>query len=171
MHTWLAQTYRLAGIVVMVSTSGVTESFVLIQKLACNTALTSLPRPATTLTSVSINKSEVMHQLASREIYAELNITISGQRSGRGGQIHLPWQHILEKRHWWCECQIAKASAAFGRLHKNLWNRRGITLETKVKVVYQNKRYKDTLKVLLKAFNIRPSTHGNRLHVRELVNY
>ena len=30
--------------------------------------------------------------------------------------------------------RLAGASAAFGRLHNNLWNRRGITLETKVKV-------------------------------------
>ena len=30
--------------------------------------------------------------------------------------------------------RLAKASVAFGRLHKNVWNRRGITLETKLKV-------------------------------------
>ena len=30
--------------------------------------------------------------------------------------------------------RLAKASAAFGRLHKNVWNRRGITLETRIKV-------------------------------------
>ena len=32
--------------------------------------------------------------------------------------------------------RLAKASAAFGRLHKNVWNRRGITLETKIKVYW-----------------------------------
>ena len=30
--------------------------------------------------------------------------------------------------------RLAKASAAFGRLHKNVWDRRGITTETKIKV-------------------------------------
>ena len=30
--------------------------------------------------------------------------------------------------------RLAKASAAFGRLYKNVWGRRGITLETKIKV-------------------------------------
>ena len=32
--------------------------------------------------------------------------------------------------------RLAKASAAFGRLHKNVWNSRGITLETKIKVYW-----------------------------------
>ena len=30
--------------------------------------------------------------------------------------------------------RLAMASAAFGRLHKNVWDRRGITTETKIKV-------------------------------------
>ena len=30
--------------------------------------------------------------------------------------------------------RIAKASATFGRLHTNVWNRRGISLQTKLKV-------------------------------------
>ena len=32
--------------------------------------------------------------------------------------------------------RLAKASAAFGRLHKNVWNRRAITLEKKIKVYW-----------------------------------
>ena len=30
--------------------------------------------------------------------------------------------------------RLAKASSAFGRLYKNVWNRRGITTDTKIKV-------------------------------------
>ena len=32
------------------------------------------------------------------------------------------------------QCRLAKASAAFGRLNQKVWNRRGIRLETKIKV-------------------------------------
>ena len=32
------------------------------------------------------------------------------------------------------DARLAKANSAFGRLSKNVWNRRGITLETKIKV-------------------------------------
>ena len=30
--------------------------------------------------------------------------------------------------------RLAKARVAFGRLYKNVWNRRGITTETKIKI-------------------------------------
>ena len=52
------------------------------------------------------------------------------------GQIHISWQHLVSKRKCWCrvDIRIAKASASFGRLNSNVWNRRGITVETKLKV-------------------------------------
>ena len=39
------------------------------------------------------------------------------------GQVHLPWQHAVQKR------------TALGRLYNNyVWNRKGITIENKIKV-------------------------------------
>ena len=47
--------------------------------------------------TISTKKNEVMHQPAPGKTYAEPNITINGQSTERGGQVHLPWQHTLKK--------------------------------------------------------------------------
>ncbi|KAJ8026543.1 hypothetical protein HOLleu_31402 [Holothuria leucospilota] len=64
--------------------------------------------------------------------------------------------------------RIAKACAAFGRLHKNVWDRRGIRLTTKLKV------YRAViLSTLLYAYETwtiysRHAKHLNRFHLRYL---
>ena len=85
---------------------------------------------------ISTKKTEVMHQPAPGKASAEPTINVNGQKLpavdrftylGRtlsrairiGGEVDM---------------RIARASAAFGRLRSNVWERRGISLETKVKV-------------------------------------
>ena len=88
--------------------------------------------------TISTKKTEVMHQPAPGKTYTEPNITINGQ-----------WLNVVDKYTYLgstlsrnlviddeVNARCAKASAAFGRLHKNVLNRRGITLETKTKVYW-----------------------------------
>uniref|UniRef100_A0A0L8GS27 C2H2-type domain-containing protein n=1 Tax=Octopus bimaculoides TaxID=37653 RepID=A0A0L8GS27_OCTBM len=157
-----------------------------------------------------------MHQPAPGKLYVEPNISINGQRLNAVGKFTylsstLSRNVVIDDE---INTRLAKASAAFGRLHKNVWDRRGITSMTKIKVykavilttllygceswtVYQHhvkklnhfhttrlrkllgisrqeripdtehgkrshggqkKRFKDSLKVLLEAFNIDPSS-------------
>ena len=77
-----------------------------------------------------------MHQPAPGKTYAEPNITINGQ-----------WLNAVDKFTYLgstllrnividdeVNATLANANAAFSRHHKNVWNRRGIILETKIKV-------------------------------------
>ena len=77
-----------------------------------------------------------MHQPANGKPYIEPDITINGQRL-----------NVVEKFTYLgstlsrcvaiddeINSRLAKASAAFGRLNKNVWDRRGITTQTKIKV-------------------------------------
>lgn len=87
--------------------------------------------------TISTRKAEVMHQPAPGKPYVEPNISVNGQRL-----------NVVEKNTYLGSTlsrtvviddevntsRLAKASAAFGRLHKNVWDRRGITTETKIKV-------------------------------------
>ena len=79
-----------------------------------------------------------MHQPAPGKTYTEPNITINGQ-----------WLNVVDKLTYLgstllrnvviddeVNARHAKARAALGRLHKIVWNRRGITLETKIKVYW-----------------------------------
>ena len=83
--------------------------------------------------TISTKKTEVMHQPALGKTYAEPNITISGQRQNVVDKFTylgstISRNIVIDDQ---VNARLAKASAAFGRLHKNVWNRRGITLETK----------------------------------------
>ena len=86
--------------------------------------------------TISTKKTGVMHQPAPGKTYTEPNITINRQ-----------WLNVVDKFTYLgstlsrnvviddeVNARLAKASAAFGRLHKNMWKRRGITLETKIKI-------------------------------------
>ena len=85
--------------------------------------------------TISTKKTEVMHQPAPGKTYTEPNITINGQQLNvvdkftyLGSTLS---RNVIDDE---VNARLATGSAAFGRLHKNVWNRRGITLETKIKV-------------------------------------
>ena len=86
--------------------------------------------------TISTKKTEVMHQPAPRNSYTEPNITINGQRINvvdkftyLGSTLSRTVTMDDEQN-----TRLAKASAAFGRLDKSVWCRRGITADTKIKV-------------------------------------
>ncbi|XP_076469457.1 uncharacterized protein LOC143299851 [Babylonia areolata] len=85
--------------------------------------------------TISTKKTEVMHQPAPGKPYIEPNIFISGQRLNAVDKfIYLGStlsRTVIANE---VNARLAKASDAFGKLHKNVWNRRGITLEAKLKV-------------------------------------
>ena len=84
--------------------------------------------------TISTKKTEVMHQPAPRKPYVEPNISINGQRLNVVDKFTYPDSTL--SRNVVIDDDVNKASAAFGRLHKNVWNRRGITIrnQTKIKV-------------------------------------
>ena len=86
--------------------------------------------------TISTKKTEVMHQPAPGKPYVEPNITINGQRLNAVDKFTylgstLSRNVVIDDE---VNARLAKASAAFGRLHKNVWNRRRITTEAKIKV-------------------------------------
>ena len=88
--------------------------------------------------TISTKKTEVMHQPALGKTYTEPNITINGQQLNVVDKFTYLGSTLLRNIVIDDEvnARLAKASAAFGRLHKNVWNRRSITLETKIKVYW-----------------------------------
>lgn len=77
-----------------------------------------------------------MHQPTPRKPYVEPNIYVNVQRLNlmdkstyRGST--LSRTVVIDDE---INTRLAKASAASDRLHKNVWDRRGITKETKIKV-------------------------------------
>ena len=86
--------------------------------------------------TISIKKTEVLHQPAPGKPYAEPNITINGQTLKAVDKFTylgstLSRNVTIDDE---IDARLAKASAAFGRLQKNVWGRKGITLQTKIKV-------------------------------------
>ena len=86
--------------------------------------------------TISTKKTEVLHQPAPGKPYVEPNITINGQRLNAVAKFTylgstLSRNVVIDDE---VNARLAKASAAFGRLYKNVWNRRGITTVTKIKV-------------------------------------
>ena len=81
--------------------------------------------------TISIKKTEVMHQPASEKIYAGHNITTNGQKLKAVEKFTYLGSTLLRNAVIDDEvnARLATASATFGRLHKNVWNRRGITPE------------------------------------------
>ena len=86
--------------------------------------------------TINTKKTEVMHQPAPGKPYIEPNITINGQRLNVVDRFTylgstLSRRVVIDDE---VNARLSKASIAFGRLHKNVWNRRGIALDTKIKV-------------------------------------
>ena len=86
--------------------------------------------------TISIKKTEVMHQPAPGKTYIEPSITINVQClktvykfTYLGSTL---FRNVVIDDE--ADARLVKANSAFGRLSKNVWNRRGITLETKIKV-------------------------------------
>ena len=86
--------------------------------------------------TISTKKTEVMHQPAPGKQYIEPNININGQRLNVVDKFTylgstLSQNVVIDDE---INTRLAKASAAFGRLGQNVWDRRGITTLTKIKV-------------------------------------
>ena len=86
--------------------------------------------------TISTKKTEVMLQPAPGKLYVEPNITIKGQRLNAVDKFTylgstLSRNVVIDDE---VNTRLAKASAAFGRLHTNVWDRRGIQTMTKIKV-------------------------------------
>ena len=86
--------------------------------------------------TISTKKTEVLHQPAPRESYNEPHISVNGQRFNAVEKFTylgstLSRSVTIDDE---VNIRIAKASSAFGRLRKNVWERRGISIETKLKV-------------------------------------
>ena len=81
-------------------------------------------------------KKEVLYLPAPRNAYIDPCITINGQRINSVDRFTYLGSTLSRNGNVDTEIdiQIAKASASFGRLNSNVWNRRGITVETKLKV-------------------------------------
>jgi len=86
--------------------------------------------------TISTKKTEVMHQPAPGKSYHEPNITVKGQRLQAVEHFTYLGSTLSRSANIDAEVsnRIAKASSAFGRLRKNVWERRGISQRTKIKV-------------------------------------
>ena len=86
--------------------------------------------------TISIKKTEVVYQPASGKPYKEPTITMKGQRLQVVDKFTYLGSTLSRVVHIDDEinARIAKASAAFGRLHGNVWDRSGIRLDIKLKV-------------------------------------
>jgi len=86
--------------------------------------------------TISTKKTEVIHQPAPGKTYVEPNIYVNDQRLNVVDKFTylgstLSRSVVIDDE---VNTRIAKASVAFGRLHSSVWNRRGISLPTKLKV-------------------------------------
>lgn len=86
--------------------------------------------------NISTKKTEVMHQPAPGKPYVEPNITINNQQLNVVDKFTylgstLSRNVVIDDE---VNARLAKASVAFGRLYKNVWDRRVIKTETKIRV-------------------------------------
>jgi hypothetical protein len=86
--------------------------------------------------TISTKKTEVLHQPAPGTPYVAPNITVNGQPLANVSKFTYLGSTLSQNANIDNEifARLAKASAAFGRLHDKVWNRRGISLQTKLKV-------------------------------------
>lgn len=86
--------------------------------------------------TISTKKTEVMYQPAPGDAYHEPCITVKGQKLHAVEQFTYLGSTLSSTANIDIEVnnRISKASSAFGRLRNNVWERRGITLKTKLKV-------------------------------------
>ena len=86
--------------------------------------------------TISTKKTEVMYQPAPNKPYQEPTVTVNGQKLAAVdrftylGSTLSPCVHIDDEIH----ARIAKASSAFGRLRSSVWERKGVSLSTKLSV-------------------------------------
>ena len=86
--------------------------------------------------TISTKKTEVLYQPAPGHPYREPNITVKGQKLQAVESFTYLGSTLSRAATIDAEInnRIAKASSAFGRLKKTVWERRGITMDTKIKV-------------------------------------
>lgn len=86
--------------------------------------------------TISTKKTEVMYQPAPGKPYQEPRITVKGQNLQAADNFTYLGSILSRAVNIDAEVnnRIAKASAAFGRLRENVWERRGLSLTTKLKV-------------------------------------
>ena len=86
--------------------------------------------------TISTKKTEVLYQPAPGKSYTEPNIFINGNKINTVSHFTYLGSTLSQKANIDDEVnsRISKASAAFGRLHDSVWNRRGISTQTKLKV-------------------------------------
>ena len=86
--------------------------------------------------TISTKKTEVMYQPAPGKPYQEPHITVKGQTLQAVDKFTYLGSTLSRDVSVDAEVnnRIAKASAAFGRLRGNVWERRGLSLTTKLKV-------------------------------------
>ena len=86
--------------------------------------------------TINIKETKVMHQPVPGKPYVEPNITIKGRRMKVVEKFtYLGSTHsksiVKDDK---VNTRLVKASSVFGRLNRNVWNRRGISKGTKIKV-------------------------------------
>ncbi|XP_052799506.1 uncharacterized protein LOC128231126 [Mya arenaria] len=86
--------------------------------------------------TISIKKIEVLHQPAPEKPYVEPTLLVKDTKLNVVDRFTYLGSTLSRAVHINDEinCRIAKASAAFGRLRTNVWERRGIKLDTKISV-------------------------------------
>ena len=86
--------------------------------------------------TISTKKTEVMHQQAPATQYTEPTITVNGQKLAAVDKFIYLGSTLSRSTNIDAEVsyRLARASAAFGRLQYTVWERRGISLQTKLKV-------------------------------------
>ena len=86
--------------------------------------------------TISIEKTEVMHQPAPGKPYIKPNITIKGQRLKVVEKLIYLSSTLFKAivMDYEMNTRLAKSSAAFGQLNRNVWNWKGILEATKIKV-------------------------------------
>ena len=86
--------------------------------------------------TISTKKTEVMYQPAPGKPYAEPTITVNKEKLPAADNFTYLGSTLSRSANIDAEVnnRIAKASAAFGRLRCKVWERDGITLDTKLKV-------------------------------------
>ena len=86
--------------------------------------------------TISIKKTEVLYQPPPGEIFSEPDITVHGKRLNVVNRFTylgstLSQNATIDDE---VDIRIARASASFGRLSAKVWNRRGLSIDTKLKV-------------------------------------
>ena len=86
--------------------------------------------------TISIKKTEVMYQPAPNAPYSEPVITVNGEKLTVTEKVIYPGSTLSRSVSIDEEVsyRIARVSSAFGRLREKVWDRRGISLMTKLKV-------------------------------------